>query len=86
MVNPRLQMTELVMRALDDAEQDASGADPSLYPAGRRSCKAAKRRKFRNSNDAPGSRALADYTEALKVLMEQLEPARKDETHSVETT
>jgi hypothetical protein len=47
--------------------------------------KAAKTRKFLVDH-APGSRAVADYNEALKVLMEHLEPARKDQTHSIEAT
>jgi chromosome partitioning protein len=71
MVNPRLQMTDLVMRAL---KQLSETYDVPILPSIRQDVevvKAAKVRKFL-ADHAPGSRALQDYNEAFKHLLEHL--------------
>ncbi len=78
MVNPRLQMTDLVMRAL---QQLSENYRVPILPSIRQDVevvKAAKMRKFLVDH-APGSRALADYNEAMKQLFDYL--AGKESLH-----
>jgi chromosome partitioning protein len=80
MVNPRLQMTELVMQALKHLS-DAHHVP--ILPSIRQDVevvKAAKMKKFL-ADHAPGSRAFADYTEAIKQLLSHL-GAEKEQEHS----
>lgn len=84
MVNPRLQMTEIVMAAL----KQLSGTNKvPILPSVRQDVevvKSAKSRKFL-ADHAPASRALADYAEASKALLKYLETGkieiRKEEVH-----
>lgn len=71
MVNPRLQMTDLVMRALEQLSKEHS---VPILPSIRQDVeivKSAKTRRFL-ADHAPGSRALADYQDAFGVLLEHI--------------
>lgn len=77
MVNPRLQMTDLVMRAL---KQLSETYKVPILPSIRQDVevvKAAKMRKFL-ADHAPGSRALLDYGEAMKQLLEYIDAGKDD--------
>lgn len=84
MVNPRLQMTEVVMRTL----HELSGTyGVPILPSIRQDVevvKAAKKRKFLEDH-APGCRAVTDYHEACKQLLE-LFAAGKDQSHQQSAT
>jgi chromosome partitioning protein len=72
MVNPRLQMTELVMQAL---KQLSEAHNVPILPSIRQDVevvKAAKMKKFL-ADHAPASRALGDYQDAMKRLLEYLD-------------
>lgn len=78
MVNPRLQMTDLVMQAL---RQLSETHKVPILPSIRQDVevvKAAKMRKFL-ADHAPSSRALADYGEAMKALLEYLNSGKEYE-------
>ena len=78
MVNPRLQMTEMVMRAI---HQISETHQVPILPSIRQDVevvKAAKMRKFLVDH-APNSRALADYNEAAKTLLEYLQSGKEHE-------
>lgn len=78
MVNPRLQMTDMVMRAI---KQISEVHHVPILPSIRQDVevvKAAKMRKFLVDH-APASRALQDYTEAAKVLLEYLDSGKEHE-------
>ena len=78
MVNPRLQMTDLVMDAL---KQLSGKHQVPILPAIRQDVevvKSAKSRKFLVDH-APNCRAMADYTEAAKALLEYLETTEKEQ-------
>lgn len=78
MVNPRLQMTDMVMQAI---KQISEKHHIPILPSIRQDVevvKAAKMRKFLLDH-APNSRALADYHEATKVLLEYLESEQEHE-------
>jgi len=71
MVNPRLQMTDLVMNALKELSEVHR---VPILPSIRQDVevvKAAKMRKFL-ADHAPNSRALADYNDAMKQLLDHL--------------
>jgi chromosome partitioning protein len=77
MVNPRLQMTDLVMQAL---KQLSATHNIPILPSIRQDVevvKAAKMRKFLIDH-APGSRALADYVDAMKQLLAYIRPGKED--------
>jgi chromosome partitioning protein len=76
MVNPRLQMTDLVMQAL---KQLSATHHIPILPSIRQDVevvKAAKMRKFLIDH-APTSRALADYNDAMKQLLSYLETRKE---------
>jgi chromosome partitioning protein len=78
MVNPRLQMTDLVMSAL---KQLSEAHNVPILPSIRQDVevvKAAKTRKFLIDH-APASRGLADYNEAMKQLLEYLDSGKEYE-------
>ncbi len=84
MVNPRLQMTELVMQALN---QLSDTHKVPILPSIRQDVevvKAAKMRKFL-ADHAPSSRALADYIDAGRRLLEYLEPGKEYEHQQAAT-
>ena len=72
MVNPRLQMTEVVMQAL---EQISAKNDIPILPSIRQDAEVVKTAKFRIflADHAPNSRALADYKAACERLIQILE-------------
>jgi chromosome partitioning protein len=78
MVNPRLQMTDMVMRAITQISQEHG---VPILPAIRQDVevvKAAKMRKFLVDH-APSSRALADYRDATQALLDYLESGKEHE-------
>jgi chromosome partitioning protein len=80
MVNPRLQMTEMVMRALS---QISAAHTVPILPSIRQDVevvKAAKMKKFL-ADHAPASRALADYGDAFSQLLEYLESGKEHGEH-----
>lgn len=80
MVNPRLQMTDMVMRAIRQISEEHK---VPILPAIRQDVevvKAAKMRKFLVDH-APSSRALADYKDATQVLLDYLESGKEQEHH-----
>jgi chromosome partitioning protein len=82
MVNSRLQMTDMVMKAL---KQIASGHSIPILSSIRQDVevvKAAKMRKFL-ADHAPGTRALSDYEIAFAELLQYLE-SEKEHGKSVE--
>jgi len=76
MVNPRLQMTDLVTQAFSAAHQIPISSSSRQHVE---IVKAAKTRRFL-ADRAPISRALADSSEAMKQLLSYLE-AGKEESH-----
>jgi chromosome partitioning protein len=81
MVNPRLQMTDLVMHAL---KQLSTTHHVPILPSIRQDVevvKAAKTKKFLIDH-APNSRALADYNEATKQLLAYLSSGKDEHQHS----
>ena len=82
MVNSRLQMTDMVMKAL---KQIAAGPSIPILSSIRQDVevvKAAKMRKFL-ADHAPGTRALSDYEIAFTELLQHLE-SEKEHGKSVE--
>ncbi len=78
MVNPRLQMTDLVMQALKQLSEAHHIPILQSIRQDVEVVKAAKMRKFL-ADHAPGSRALADYTEATRQLLAYLESGKEYE-------
>jgi chromosome partitioning protein len=78
MVNPRLQMTDLVMQALKQLSQTHAVPILSSIRQDVEVVKAAKTRKFL-ADHAPGSRALVDYIEAMKQLLSYLKDGKENE-------
>ena len=71
MVNPRLQMTDMVMQAL---KQISKSHSVPILPSIRQDVEVVKAAKMKNflADHAPNSRALADYAAAVTQLLEYL--------------
>jgi chromosome partitioning protein len=76
MVNPRLQMTDMVMRALKQISADHSIPILSSIRQDVEVVKAAKFRTFL-ADRAPESRALSDYQVAFKELLQYIESGKE---------